>query len=30
MKKDSQLANEIKKLQYQLSFSEHTSTEHPI
>jgi hypothetical protein len=26
MKKDVQLANEIKKLQYQLSYSEHIST----
>jgi len=26
MKKDTQLANEIKKLQYQLSYSEHIST----
>ncbi len=25
MKKDNQLANEIKKLQYQLSYSEHIS-----
>ena len=25
MKKDAQLANEIKKLQYQLSYSEHIS-----
>ena len=28
MKKDSQLANDIKKLQYQLSYSEHISTDH--
>lgn len=26
MKKDTQLTNEIKKLQYQLSYSEHIST----
>ena len=30
MKKETQLSNEIKKLQYQLSYSEHISNYHLI